>query len=919
MKNNLSINTVISRDISLKSKKVEPSFRSNYQYAKRSIRENTINYNEISTYFKDNINFKSANNNAIYCLDILKLLSESSIVDRDKYNFLLKEYIEYILPFVEDLRSISENSNINNIRDGYLILEAINDLKESDRIIYNFNKICEKSNIDIIQDISNRINNNIDLETVVENIYNLLDYNFKLKNGPKLNLVLETALFAFNKLGYNFNTKDLVNEATNIIMSRSFSEADLKSYRNVLENNILLEKSDIEDVQYVFESEEFADSNDVEKLITAYKKQSKKDDGALKNLIKKIYAKSPENIIDETPNILAVIRKFGVFGTLAIHPVITIVAFCVDKFIDLNINQKETNRIIKYFKREKERVKKKINNTNNEEQKNRLESYGKSLDAAIDKLEMYSEDIKTDFKDEEDDDYIEESSKYTIDKYTLDEYEKEKYGETIKELKIVVAHLSNILFLDNLSVKRLDEYIEEFQNSSKIYRFVTPSGFIQIPIFYIETYSDFSKDEKSKLYKYISDLCYRTSEQFDGYRVLVKVIERGFLLLFMSISSIDIRYMDKDSSDKFDMSSIKEISELLYSMEVINNTKTNPDMIINRISESIYKKSPDEYDITLFTIGEQLLEFTNNTNILETFKEAVTYRKKLSTTDEDLFAFCKIEDNIRYIDISENCINSIDDINDLNEYNNMVNFLLELELPSIGGNKNNKNSNNKEINTKEDVKNKVKEKKEIKDNKNKQKATLKDNINKGKLKVSKTVDNIKNKVYTNVDKLINTSSLAMEGLKKDIQNLSDKEKQASKDLDAGFNSLKKGIEKALVSDSKESIIRGSIIPSFSKMIKTGILFGGTFVFLNPVVAVIGAIGAFAVSKSLTNKERQLILDEIEVELDLVEKELSNAEDEKDMKRYRQLLQYQRKLEREYQRINYNIKVFSKEVAPVIKK
>ena len=64
------------------------------------------------------------------------------------------------------------------------------------------------------------------------------------------------------------------------------------------------------------------------------------------------------------------------------------------------------------------------------------------------------------------------------------------------------------------------------------------------------------------------------------------------------------------------------------------------------------------------------------------------------------------------------------------------------------------------------------------------------------------------------------------------------------------------------------------------------------------------ISLIAVSKHSTNKERALLLDEIDIELDALEKEISNAESRNQMKRYRILLTHKKKLQREKQRIKY---------------
>ena len=116
--------------------------------------------------------------------------------------------------------------------------------------------------------------------------------------------------------------------------------------------------------------------------------------------------------------------------------------------------------------------------------------------------------------------------------------------------------------------------------------------------------------------------------------------------------------------------------------------------------------------------------------------------------------------------------------------------------------------------------------------------------------------------------------------------------------------LKKSIEKALTTDRREAIIKGSIIPSFSKIIKFAIAITGT-ALVSPTLAVISTIGALAVSKSLTLKERKALLDEIDIELKVLEKQISRCEDS-DPKKYRQLLTYQRRLEREKMRIKYKL-------------
>ena len=80
------------------------------------------------------------------------------------------------------------------------------------------------------------------------------------------------------------------------------------------------------------------------------------------------------------------------------------------------------------------------------------------------------------------------------------------------------------------------------------------------------------------------------------------------------------------------------------------------------------------------------------------------------------------------------------------------------------------------------------------------------------------------------------------------------------------------------------------------------------------VPLIAALGGLAVSKKLTKRERILLLDEIETELDVVEKEIANADAKNQIKKYRALLKYKKDLQRQYQRIKYNVRV-GKDILP----
>lgn len=163
-----------------------------------------------------------------------------------------------------------------------------------------------------------------------------------------------------------------------------------------------------------------------------------------------------------------------------------------------------------------------------------------------------------------------------------------------------------------------------------------------------------------------------------------------------------------------------------------------------------------------------------------------------------------------------------------------------------------------------------------------------------------------------------TAKMALLNFKKKAQNLHGKEQELWRNIDIATNQITNGIQQALTSDRREAIIKGSIIPSFSKCIKYAISVGAVGAFTGPVGAVIAAVGMLGASKYLNERERKLLYDEIDTELQVVEKQLQMAENDGDMNQYRFLLNYQKKLQREKYRIKYGIHMSGRTI-PEIKR
>lgn len=160
---------------------------------------------------------------------------------------------------------------------------------------------------------------------------------------------------------------------------------------------------------------------------------------------------------------------------------------------------------------------------------------------------------------------------------------------------------------------------------------------------------------------------------------------------------------------------------------------------------------------------------------------------------------------------------------------------------------------------------------------------------------------------------LNTAKLALQNAKAKLKDLSTKEKSLSQSVDAAGSGVIKSIEKALTSDRREAIIKGSLIPSFSKCIKGAIALAGVGIAFGPFNALLAAVTGLAASKLLNHREKMLIYDEIDTELKVVEKEIEIAQNDNDMKKYRFLLNYQKKLTRERNRIRYGMKSMGRNI------
>ena len=201
----------------------------------------------------------------------------------------------------------------------------------------------------------------------------------------------------------------------------------------------------------------------------------------------------------------------------------------------------------------------------------------------------------------------------------------------------------------------------------------------------------------------------------------------------------------------------------------------------------------------------------------------------------------------------------------------------------------------------------------------------------------------------------NTLKMARERMAHAVANLGDKEKEASRSIDSAVNRFVEGLRRLFTTNQREAVIKGTICPSASQALK--ILLGATGLsavgsvgtkaaagavakaaagaaagtktaaaltsaakvlgaMKFPVLAIISILAFIICSKKFKNKERMMVLDEIDIELQMVDKYLELAERKEDLVAYKQLITIKRSLERDKQRIQYGMKVSGQRVIPV---
>lgn len=160
--------------------------------------------------------------------------------------------------------------------------------------------------------------------------------------------------------------------------------------------------------------------------------------------------------------------------------------------------------------------------------------------------------------------------------------------------------------------------------------------------------------------------------------------------------------------------------------------------------------------------------------------------------------------------------------------------------------------------------------------------------------------------------IANSISLAIDKVSSKIADLDAGQQTISNSIDSTARRISRAIDNAFNSESRERIIRGDILPSMSRMIKI-ILASGIMFWVNPFIAALYLVIRLVLSKKASKRERQLVLNELDVELIMIDKYIRQAEEKNDLKKVKELLLIKKKLQTQYTKLKYHMTVTDKEI------
>lgn len=821
------------------------------------------NFTHLKSYI-DNWNtvYENESFNVKYLLETVDTYF-SDYDNSSELNTALYKIKTEVIPSIKDLSSSSEYIKEFASKYDKSIKDVLIENEYCDRLLRNH----EKLNIKESTSLDNFIKNNYDIYSSdnIETIYEACDmiYGYKMKFSTKFNVALENILYSISKIT-NIDSNTRKNILENVIdRFCSYDNASMYVIQTVLENNQFYSDDDKEYVDYIYDDINTINESKIDKKekkshklkdmlagLSIKKMSNTKLYNAVKFILRKLYTKSKDNILDELPNFFTWARKMIVFSTFVVPPVGIITAM-VDYFISMSLSRSATKEMLEKMRRERDNTRKKADKAKGETKK-KYEAYLKQLDKDIQKVEDYEDTLYSDKEndermskdyggDDDMDDLLEGTFLNLNDNVvSVEDYFEYHHYDVFRELKTLFEFTKGLRGKYIVPVEDIELCKFRDLNPKTLYQFLDGNCEIIFKLAdwlciyqrndLLRTHSNMTVDEANEI---IKDEVLKTTEKINNMSEDFSVYCDGDDDLWSIYAVLNGAVLDTEQ-DKYDQMTQEEIVKQIVLSDNIEYATNND--LYKALESNIRSLDKDDLKLIVDCIYES--NIIDKDKIIDIYTE---YKNEL-----------KGNDKYNCSSILETGIDKLNKrkepkacyyLEEYEDYNNITHTLLEA----------------------------------------------------GKLKTKLKIAN---------KKVTNKANVVKSRVVNKAKELNTKQKMTSEKLDNFVDNFYDKAQRELSNKNREQVIKGNILPSFSTIIKMAIGSAGLGI-INPALGAISFVGGLAVSKKGTKKEKQYILDEIEVQLELVEKKISYAESNNDMKALENLLKIKQRLQREKQRIIYN--------------
>jgi hypothetical protein len=151
------------------------------------------------------------------------------------------------------------------------------------------------------------------------------------------------------------------------------------------------------------------------------------------------------------------------------------------------------------------------------------------------------------------------------------------------------------------------------------------------------------------------------------------------------------------------------------------------------------------------------------------------------------------------------------------------------------------------------------------------------------------------KVIIHEMKLSSYITLGLDKLKQGTAKISDNIKNASTAIDRFAYSIEKINNEENKKDARIQAVNNDMLPPMATCIKTILAAGALAVLVHPYIGLVALVAKFVSSRNASKEERQAVVDELEVELEMIDRKIRDAEDNKDEAREKRLRLLKRRL------------------------